>query len=180
MTGTTKPSPPPQAAAMALQGNPLISMSSSSSSSSSSSGGRLLTTYRAWKEVEASSTLTSPPPTPEELWEEITTTFIMSSSSSSSLSNNLGFQCTLETVQLLVRYYSTMKTRVDFGEEWKGGVVKGEKMESSLWKQVDRMGAAFPGGQQDKRSFLQLVMKFVFSSWYYASRRPSQGVIIVG
>jgi hypothetical protein len=76
-------------------------------------------------------------PSPEQAWARIEESFL--SGEGEGAAPELGLRCTLETMKLLVRYYSTCPTRVNLNEPWKAGIPKGEKFELSLRQRIHAM-----------------------------------------
>lgn len=130
----------------------------------SSSSPQPLSVFTAWKEEqEADQTVPSSPPL-ESMWAEVEESFLSGESQ-----GPLGLRCTLQTVHSLVQYYSGLKTRVDFSEEWKPGLDKGTKFETSLSHRVAALDL-----KGDRRDFLTKLLRYIFTSWEAASPPPPQ------
>jgi hypothetical protein len=120
-----------------------------------------------------------PLPPSKEIWAGIEARFLSPSSAGGDASkddtdddgsNACLLRCTLETVRLLVEYYSRLATRVDFEEEWRRGTSKGEKFELSLRKRV----AALPGlgpDPQRRQAFLEALLEFIVAAWVEGTPR---------
>lgn len=79
-------------------------------------------------------------------------------------------RCTLETVRLLVEYYSRLPTRVDFEEEWRRGTNKGEKFELSLRKRVNSLPGLGPDPAR-RQAFLESLLEFIVAAWVEGTPR---------
>ncbi len=112
-----------------------------------------------------------PLPPSNEIWAGIEARFLSPSPPSAAAGDACCLlRCTLETVRLLVEYYSRLATRVDFEEEWRRGTSKGEKFELSLRKRV----AALPGlgpDPQRRQAFLEALLEFILAAWVEGTPR---------